>query len=315
MILPLPRAGPLIPSKASRPRSAPARAPDPPFGALRPMTSIRRSRPAFALLATFAALALPGCMQNETSTTLLADGSGTASDTVIVDIERTKQLIETAKMFGGMQQGGGGPGGLPADLDVEKMLEANYGKAALEAQLKETPGVEVKSVTSELKEGKRIAKREFAFSGFDALGAAAFQTMTAELKKNDDGSWTLEMDALGAMRPLLSMGGDASGGGGMGFDPQAMMGMVAEMVGDFRVKRTFTLPGTIVETNGKQAEDGKNAPGKMSVKFKGDGLTLKPFKYAPSMADLAKRMQPPAEKPATPTTPTTPKAPEPAPTK
>ena len=158
--------------------------------------------------------------------------------------------------------------------------------------------------------------------------------MTAELKKNDDGSWTLEMDALGAMRPLLSMGGDASGGGGMGFDPQAMMGMVAEMVGDFRVKRTFTLPGTIVETNGKQAEDGKtvswsfsiedlktatgdpkNAPGKMSVKFKGDGLTLKPFKYAPSMADLAKRMQPPAEKPATPTTPTTPKAPEPAPTK
>jgi hypothetical protein len=298
------------------------------------MTSIRRPRPALALLATFAALALPGCMQNETSTTLLADGSGTASDTVIVDIERTKQLIETAKMFGGMQQGGGGPGGLPADLDVEKMLEANYGKAALEAQLKETPGVEVKSVTSELKEGKRIAKREFAFSGFDALGAAAFQTMTAELKKNDDGSWTLEMDALGAMRPLLSMGGDASGGGGMGFDPQAMMGMVAEMVGDFRVKRTFTLPGTIVETNGKQAEDGKtvswsfsiedlktatgdpkNAPGKMSVKFKGDGLTLKPFKYAPSMADLAKRMQPPAEKPATPTTPTTPKAPEPAPTK
>lgn len=295
------------------------------------MTSIRRSRPAFALLATFAALALPGCMQNETSTTLLADGSGTASDTVIVDIERTKQLFETAKMFGGMQQGGGGPGGLPADFDVEKMLDATYGKAALEAQLKETPGVEVKSVTSELKDGKRIAKREFAFSGFDALGAAAFQTMTAELKKNDDGSWTLEMDALGAMRPLLSMGGDASGGGGMGFDPQAMMGMVAEMVGDFRVKRTFTLPGTIVETNGKQAEDGKtvswsfsiedlktatgdpkNAPGKMSVKFKGEGLTLKPFKYAPTMADLAKRMQPPAEKPATPTTP---KAPEPAPTK
>lgn len=298
------------------------------------MTSNRRPRQTLALFATLAALALPGCMQNETSTTLLADGSGTASDTVIVDIDRTKQLIETAKMFGGMQQGGGGPGGLPADFDVEKMLDATYGKAALEAQLKETPGVEVKSVSSELKDGKRIAKREFAFSGFDALGAAAFQTMTAELKKNDDGSWSLEMDALGAMRPLLSMGGDASGGGGMGFDPQAMMGMVAEMVGDFRVKRTFTLPGTIVETNGKQAEDGKtvswsfsiedlktatgdpkNAPGKMSVKFKGEGLTLKPFKYAPTMADLAKRMQPPAVKPATPTTPETPKAPEPAPTK
>lgn len=300
------------------------------------MTSIRLPRPALAVLAAFAAIALPGCMQNETSTTLLADGSGTASDTVIVDIDRTKQLIETAKMFGGMQGGGGGaPGGLPADFDVEKMLDATYGKAALETQLKETPGVEVKSVTSELKDGKRVAKREFAFSGFDALGAAAFQTMTAELKKNDDGSFTLEMDALGAMRPLLSMGGgDAAGGGGMGFDPQAMMGMVAEMVGDFRVKRSFTLPGAIVETNGKQSEDGKtvswsfsiddlktatgdpkNAPGKMSVKFKGDGLTLKPFKYAPTMADLAKRMQPPVAKPAAPTTPETPKTPEPAPTK
>lgn len=302
------------------------------------MTSTRRPRPALALLATFAALALPGCMQNETSTTLLADGSGTASDIVIVDIERTKQLVETAKMFGGMQGGGGGAGGgLPADMDVEKLLEASYGKEALEAQLKQTPGVEVKSVTSELKDGKRIAKRDFAFSGFDALGAAAFQTMTAELKKNDDGSFTLEMDALGAMRPMLAMGGDAAGGGGMGFDPQMMMGMIAEMVGDFRMKRTFTLPASVVETNGKLADDGKtvtwsfaiedlktasgdpkNAPGKMSVKFKGEGLTLKPFKYAPTLADLAKQLQPPAAKPATPTTPTTPetpKAPEPAPTK
>lgn len=275
------------------------------------MTSIRLPRPALAVLAAFAAIALPGCMQNETSTTLLADGSGTASDTVIVDIDRTKQLIETAKMFGGMQGGGGGaPGGLPADFDVEKMLDATYGKAALETQLKETPGVEVKSVTSELKDGKRVAKREFAFSGFDALGAAAFQTMTAELKKNDDGSFTLEMDALGAMRPLLSMGGgDAAGGGGMGFDPQAMMGMVAEMVGDFRVKRSFTLPGAIVETNGTKSEDGlsvawsmawKDIAGSikdkkkdgtlMKVTFKGEGVDIKPFSFKPDMEKAGGKM-------------------------
>jgi|GEM_PF-1986122 len=300
------------------------------------MTPTRLPRSTFALVAALAALALPGCMQNETTTTLLADGSGTASETIVVDVEKTKQLFETAKMFGGMQGGGEGGGGLPADLDVEKFLEGSYSKEALEAQLKEIPGVEVKSVTSEMKDGKRVAKRAFAFASFDALGAAAFQTTTAELKKNADGSWTLEMDALGAMRPMLSMGGgDAAGGGGFGgFDPQAMMGMVAEMVGDFRVKRAFTFPGTVVETNGTKAEDGKtvswafsiedlktasgdpkSAPGKMTVTFKGENLTLKPFKYAPSMGDLTKRMQPPAPKPAAPTTPSEPKAPEPAPVK
>ena len=305
------------------------------------MTPTSLPRSPFAWFAVLAALALPGCMQNESKTTLLADGSGTTSETVTIDVAKTKQLIETVKMLGAMQ-GGSGAGGIPADLDVEKWLAATYGKEALETQLKEVPGVEVKSVTSDVKDGKRLATRDFAFASFDVLGAAAFQTTTAELKKLDDGAFSLEMDALGALRPVLAMiGGDAAGGGGFGgFDPQTLMAMVVEAVGDFRVKRTFTLPGAVVETNGTKAEDGrtvtwsfsiediktagadpKNAPGKMTVKFKGDGVTLKPFKYAPTLEELTKRMQLPAAKPTSPTTPgepkpaETPKAPEPAPVK
>jgi hypothetical protein len=271
------------------------------------MTPPRSLRPVAFALGLIVAVATPGCMQSETKTTVLADGSGTASDVMTIDIAKTKTLFDTLKAFGMGGAPGGGAGGIPADFDVEKMIEAEYAQAKVEKDLKAVPGVEVKSVTSEAKDGKRIVRREFAFAGFDALGAAAFQTTSAQLKKNDDGSFTLEMDAIGPLRPMLSMGGEAAGA----FDPQAMMGMVAEMVGDFRMKRTFTLPGTIVSTNGTKAEDGKtvtwsfaiedlknatadpkNAPGKMNVTFKGEGLMLKPFEYAPSMADIAKRMQP-----------------------
>lgn len=302
------------------------------------------SRPARVLAAVAFALLGAACMQNDTKTTILADGSGTCSDTITVDIERTRQILETAKMFG--MGGPGGPGGpqLPEDMDVEKMLEGAFGEASLKAELTATPGVAVKSVTSEVKDGKRVAKREFAFSDFGALGRAVFRTMTAELRKNEDGSYTLDMDAMGPARAMLgggAAGGPGGGAGGFGgFDPAAMMGMVAELLGDFGSKVAFTLPGAVVETNGTKGEDGKTvtwsfsvedlkkasadptkAPGKMSVTFKGEGLMLKPFKYAPSMGDLMKATapKPPAATPTTPSEPAKPAEPskptEPAPVK
>ena len=40
-------------------------------------------------------------------------------------------------------------------------------------------------------------------------------------------------------------------------------------------------------------------PGRMFVKFKGEGLTLKPFTYRPNLAEIYQKLQrPPAEKPA-----------------
>lgn len=284
------------------------------------------------VLALSGLFGLPGCMQNESKVTLLADGSGTVKDGTVVDLEKTKGLMEMARMFGGGQGGGGGPG-IPENLDVEQMIEASYSKEALTAQLEGVEGVEVKEVKSEAKDGKRLASREFAFSDFHALGAAVFQAMTAELKKNEDGSFTLEMDALGAMRPMLSMGGGeagGAGGGGFAFDAGAMIGMFSEVIGDFRSQQTFVLPGAVLETNGTKGEDGKSvtwkfsiddlkkmtsdgkdAPGRMTVRFKGENLTLKPFKYAPDMAAMTRRLSaPPAAKPGA-KAPEAPKTPEP----
>ncbi|MCC7138615.1 MAG: hypothetical protein IT460_09345 [Planctomycetes bacterium] len=299
------------------------------------------SRAARALVAVALAVLGTACMQNETKTTILADGSGTCTDTITIDIEKTRQLLETAKMFGvGGPGGPGGPGApqLPDDLDVEKMLEGSFGEATLKAELAATPGVSVKSVSSEVKNGKRVAKREFAFSGFDALGRAAFRTMTAELRKNDDGSWTLDMDAMGPMRGMLGGGANGAQGGFGGFDAGAMMGMMADLLGDFGSKATFTFPGTVTETNGTKGEDGKSvtwsfsvedlkkassdptkAPGRMTATFKGEGLMLKPFKYSPSLGELMKQNAPKPAAPSTPTEPAKPAEPvkptEPAPTK
>jgi hypothetical protein len=292
-----------------------------------------------------AALVGVGCMQSDTKTTILADGSGTCSDTIVIDIAKTKEIIEALKMFGQMSGGGGGGGGpggigglgsIPQNLDVEKLLESQYSEAALKAQLAATPGVVTKAVSSEVKDGKRTSKREFAFADFPALSHLVFQTGTAELKKNDDGSWTLEMDAIGLLRGMLGAAGDAPGGaaGGAagGFSSADLLGMVGQMLGDFRMKRQFTLPGSIVETDGTKSEDGKSVswtfatedlskagtdaskvPGKMSVRFKGEGLLLKPFKYAPDLKEMMKSMQPKPAAPATPTTPGEPTKPgEPA---
>ena len=156
----------------------------------------------------------------------------------------------------------------------------------------------------------------------------------AQLKKNDDGSYTLDMDAIGLLRGML--GADAQQGGGSGaaggLSPSDILMAVGQMIPDLKVTRQFTLPGTIVETNGKKSEDGKTvtwtfassdlaaaagdvskAPGKMTVRFKGEGLTLTPFTYTPDLSEVMKAMQPKPPTPATPAEPKKPDEPKPPP--
>jgi hypothetical protein len=296
------------------------------------MPSTRRALVASLALA---ASSLAGCLQTDGKTTLNADGSGTSIDVTTVDVARTKELLDFYRMMGG-QFPGFAP--LPQDFDAERWMVAQFGKEALEAQAKAVAGVTVTSASSEVVDGKRVAKREIAFTDFSVLRDAVFQTTTAELAKNEDGTWTLAMDVVGMVRgfipaappPGAAPSDPAAGGlGGFGFDPKDLLAMIIEKVGDLRFKRTFTLPGTIVETNGTKAADGRtvswtfaikdleaaaadpaNAPGKMTVRFRGENLTLKPFKYAPSMKGLF-RAKPPA--PAAPTTPAPTPAPNPTP--
>ena len=66
-----------------------------------------RSLPAAAFaLVVAGAFAQTGCIQSDAKTALNADGSGTQTDTMSIDIQKIKDLMEMGKAFGG-----GGPGG------------------------------------------------------------------------------------------------------------------------------------------------------------------------------------------------------------
>jgi hypothetical protein len=268
---------------------------------------------ATAISAT-AALGLAGCIQSEDQATLLADGSGTMSQTVTMDLAKMKELEDLLKAFGGGAGAEGGEGG----MDLGKAMEEMLSEKTLREQLKTSPGVEVKKLTSETKEGKRVVNMDLAFADFSSLGKGGFQTTGVELKKNDDGSWTLTFEGLsGGGMPGGAPGAGAPGGegaeGGMppGMDMSAMMGMLEPYFGGLSIQRKITVPGTIVSSNGTAGEDGKSVswkvtwkdiaagatakdgkgPGHMTVTFKGDGLTLKPFAYKPDPKEMQKRME------------------------
>jgi hypothetical protein len=272
--------------------------------------------------AATALLGLAGCIQTEDSTTLLSDGSGTSSSSMAFDLEKMKQLMEMAKaMSGGMgEEGGEAP-------DLSTIFDTAFSEEALKGQLKDAPGVEIKSLKSEVLEGQRVVKMDIAFSDFASLGKAGFQQTGMELKKNDDGSWTLVFEGMGG-GGFGGMGGPPAGGGegapeGMppGMDMGAMMGMLEPYLGTMSVKRKIVLPGTVVSTNGKKvddktvewsfgfkdmtapATDGKG-PGYMTVTFRGDDLTLKPFVFKADPAAMQKRlsegMKPAPKGPVTP---------------
>ena len=301
-----------------------------------------RSIPAatFALVVA-GAFAQTGCIQSDAKTALNADGSGTQTDTMSIDIQKIKDLMEMGKAFGGGSPGGpggGAPGGgagpaIP-DMDIEKGMDAAFTEDEIRKQMKEIPGVEIKNVKTEKKDGKRTVMTEIAFKDFSTLGKGN-QSTAVDLVKNEDGTWTLTYDSMGGQGGALSGGGGKEGGAeGMpaGMDMSAMLPMLEPFIGTLEMKRAITLPGEIVETNGVKGEDGKSvswkftfkdmatpakdgkAVGAMMVRFKGDGLSLKPFSYKPDPKEAMKKFEAPTTpgepKPDAPVAPVTPDAPK-----
>jgi len=76
------------------------------------LLSRRAPRVAAALTAL---VALVGCLQTDTKTTILADGSGTLTETTVVDVVKTKDLVAQIKQmrdfFVASQGSAGGTGG------------------------------------------------------------------------------------------------------------------------------------------------------------------------------------------------------------
>lgn len=233
---------------------------------------------------------LSGCVQSGDDVVVANDGSGSFTETVVFDVEKTqelgKKMAEMMKMFlpptpppppdAGMEGGDKPP-------PPEKPPEDPY--ARMKARLGAIPGLEVTKDTVEIKDGKQRIALGANFKTLEAYAQATFIDAGTELVKNEDGSYTLKFEGRSAGRGGrrggrggmdeggMGSGGGGGGEGGMEGEPPAMgggeppqgpgMGMMGGMLAglepylaDLELVRKVKLPGTIVETNGTKGEDG-----------------------------------------------------------
>ena len=271
----------------------------------------------FVAVAAVPAVVLVACLKKDDQVVLNKDGSGTIVQTATIDKGRLEQLKGVLQMFGtSFAQGGPAMdgGGVEAAGEIEIKIEDVFSPDDLKARAKGIDGLEIKKAEASEKDGKATSRFELAFSSLEAAAKAGlFLEQSVELKKNEDGSYTLTFD-LGLTLPGVgpaAPGGEAGMDGGKspalpgGMDIAGLFAILEPIVGTLETKRTIVVPGTVVETNGekKDVEGGGTsvswtqvfkdvASGKklaQKVTFKGEDLELKPFSYKPTLDYFIKR--------------------------
>jgi hypothetical protein len=260
-----------------------------------------------SVLAALLCLPLAACLETKEEFVLAADGSGTIKQKYVADLKATKQLLEGAMMFfGDPSTGGAIPDPLPNPV----------APAWLRADAKGVEGYTLSKVEETTADDKRTTVVEAKFTCLEvAAKAGAFFTSSVSLQKTEAGAWKL------SLRDAWSKAKEAGGGGDpmANFDVTSVLPVFEEQLKTLRLERSFTLPGKILETNGKKSEDGKTVSwvvdyakivaGKdleMTVVFEGgEGVTLAPFEHKRDLRSLFPRVteSPPKEseeKPAEP---------------
>ncbi|MCC7139915.1 MAG: hypothetical protein IT460_15950 [Planctomycetes bacterium] len=231
-----------------------------------------------------ASFALPGCIKAHDDATVTSDGSGHYGETITIDLSAMKGIADAI---------GAAMGGKPDDagMDGDKPAPEEKKDDPLEDMKKEwkdIEGLEVTKATSKEENGKVLIEVEAKFKTLEAYAKATGIEMNAELKKNDDGSWTLRFfsdeSKEGGDKDAPGMGDPA---GDMG---AAMLPMFEGFMKELEMARKLKVPGEIVETNGTKGDDGTvswkvtwedikkgHSLPAQTVTFKGDGLALKPF--------------------------------------
>lgn len=240
-----------------------------------------------------AALVLVGCIKLHDDATVTADGSGSYTESLVIDLSAMKGIADAMGGMMGPQDGAPGMGeGKSGGLDEDPLEK-------LKKQWKDIEGLEVTKAESTTKDGKVTVDVAAKFKTLEAYAKATGIEMNAELKKNDDGSYTLTFSGDEKMGPPAGEAamGDAPMDGAAMEDPGAALGamilpMLEGFMKDLEMKRVLKVPGTIVETNGTKGDDGSTVTWKFdfetlkktqgmpsqTVTFKGEGLDLKPFK-------------------------------------
>jgi hypothetical protein len=233
-----------------------------------------------ALATALALLVAPGCLKLKSTLTLAKDGSGTLNEKATFELSKVDELKEAAKML--MP---GAEAWLDAALDgtdmkaIQKRLE---NKPCIGLQLlSQTQDYEAKTLTGQV-------KLKFTSLG-ECLGTGpgfpSSRLVELSLDPGADGTWTLT-------RKMLMPGG---------FDIPEIpseedkarielgKGMIGHLFTEFEVVIQLDVPGQVVSTNGTKNEAGTGVTWtmafadietklKQTVTFKGEGLTLKPFR-------------------------------------
>lgn len=272
---------------------------------------------AFALILVVTPLA--GCLKAKDHVTLNKDGSGTIVSSYEVDLTKARALLTTVAML----MGQGDPEQI-AKMKDEHLMNFEHPNW-FRQKAGEVEGYDVQSATQQIvpvkdddKDGpkKRVSGVEASFTSLAAAAQAqAFPIMSVSLsrveksEKLPKGAWKLVVkDMVSSIDPAQTQG----------MDPAQMLPMFEEQLKTLNSTFTFTIPGKIIETNGKQAEDGCTASLKVDydtmLSGKSVGLTivfsaaegakLTPFTHSPDLMALMPRLQqkPPVlakEKPTT----------------
>ncbi len=269
-----------------------------------------------ALAVLAAAIPFAGCLKSKDHVTLNKDGSGTIVSTYAVDMTKARELAAAASML--MGQGSPEEIAKMKDIELLNFEHPNWFKAAAA----KTEGYSITSATQQIaskEEGKkdagttRTTRVEATFTSLAAAAQAdAFAITSVTLSKVEKteklpkGAWKLVVkDAFSGLDPSQT--------GGM--DPTQMLPMFeGQLKKGLAITLAFTVPGTILSTNGTKADDGRTATMEITydkvLEGKGLGLTivfetaddikLKPFASAPDVMRLAQRLmgKPPALKAA-----------------
>lgn len=268
---------------------------------------------------------LAGCLEADEKVTLKADGSGTIRGTYVADMPKFKELIDMAKMLAPQQ---------PGAPELGEALPNPFHRSWFERSAKGVKGLAITGGATNEKDGKRTTTIEARFTSLEAAakGGAFFASSitlaayepkdakkdaakppvtTGDGGEGDDGgegaerpkAWKLTLEEA----YLQTMGG---------FEPQQILPAFEQQLSGATISRSFTLPGKVIETNGKLGEDGRSVrwtvtyddiiEGKdlsMVVVFENaDGMNLKAFSYAPDVFTLMPRFTdaPPGTKAAAP---------------
>jgi hypothetical protein len=246
-----------------------------------------RSSLSFRLAAACAAvslLVLPACVKAKVSATLNKDGSGVATESAVMDMSKMEEIMGS---MGGMMGGGeGGEGGMP---DVQKELDNESDPEKIKEKLKGKKGIELVSVTrvDDPEKKTRTTEQKIKFASLeDYFRSGAEKSVSVKLEQLADGAWRFTRQ--------IARDGDDPETGEMGAEAAGMMemakGMLEPFMADMEMTATYTVPGTITETNGTKSADGTSVTWtykfanltqkealKQTVTFKGEGITLKAF--------------------------------------